>query len=99
MVPSALLPASLALLALVGCSGQGAVHHRHRCWTPGKQPQRPPRRSSQAPGALPEAWAFTLSLWVWRGVMLAWALWLTNGLVSWLKWAWREFSAVGVRKA
>jgi hypothetical protein len=50
-------------------------------------------------GALPEAWALSLSLWVWRGVMLAWALWLANSLVSWLKWAWREFSAVGVWKA
>jgi hypothetical protein len=50
-------------------------------------------------GALPEAWALSLSLWVWRGVMLAWALWLANSLVGWLKWAWQEFSAVGVWKA
>ena len=34
-----------------------------------------------------------------RGVMFAWALWLANSLVGWLKWAWREFSAVGVWKA
>lgn len=49
-------------------------------------------------GALPEAWTLSLSLWVWRGVMLAWALWLANSLVGWLKWAWQEFSAVGVWK-
>jgi hypothetical protein len=53
----------------------------------------------RTPGALPEAWALSLSLWVWRGVMLAWALWLANSLVSWLKWAWRGFSAAGVWKA
>jgi hypothetical protein len=47
-------------------------------------------------GALPEAWVLTLSLWVWRGVMLLWALWLAHSLVSWLKWAWTVFSSDGV---
>lgn len=49
-------------------------------------------------GALPEPWVFSTSLWVWRAVMLVWALWLAKSLVGWLTWAWREFSAVGVWK-
>lgn len=53
----------------------------------------------RTPGTLPEAWVLTVSLWVWRSVMLLWALWLANNLVSWLKWAWGIFSSAGVWKA
>jgi hypothetical protein len=49
-------------------------------------------------GELPEAWVLSTSLWVWRGVMLAWALWLASNLVRWLKWAWFEASAAGIWK-
>ena len=53
----------------------------------------------RADGALPQAWVLTVSLWVWRGVMLLWALWLAHSLVGWLQWAWRQLSAQGVWKA
>jgi len=49
-------------------------------------------------GTLPVAWVLTVSLWVWRGVMLLWALWLAHNLVGWLKWAWLQFSSAGVWK-
>ncbi|HTV23862.1 MAG TPA: hypothetical protein VMG12_34465 [Polyangiaceae bacterium] len=49
-------------------------------------------------GALPVAWVLNLSLWVWRSVMLLWALWLAHHLVRWLGWAWQKFSAAGVWK-
>ncbi len=52
----------------------------------------------RTPGTLPEAWVLTTSLWVWRGVMLLWALWLAHSLVGWLKWAWLELSSAGVWK-
>jgi len=52
----------------------------------------------RTPGSLPQAWVLTVSLWVWRGVMLLWALWLAHHLVGWLKWAWLEFSSAGVWK-
>jgi hypothetical protein len=49
-------------------------------------------------GELPEAWVLSVSLWLWRGVMLLWALWLAHSLVGWLQWAWRGFSEGGVWK-
>jgi hypothetical protein len=52
----------------------------------------------RTPGTLPVAWVLTVSLWVWRGVMLLWALWLAHNLVAWLKWAWLQFSSAGVWK-
>jgi hypothetical protein len=52
----------------------------------------------RTPGTLPEVWVLTVSLWVWRGVMLLWALWLAHNLVRWLKWAWLEVSSAGVWK-
>jgi hypothetical protein len=54
--------------------------------------------SDRTAGTLPEVWVLTLSLWVWRGVMLLWALWLAHNLVRWLKWAWLELSSGGVWK-
>jgi hypothetical protein len=50
----------------------------------------------RAAGALPEVWVLDVSLWVWRGVMLLWALWLAHSLVRWLQWAWQRFSSAGV---
>jgi hypothetical protein len=52
----------------------------------------------RTPGTLPEAWVFTTSLWVWRGVMLLWALWLAHSLIGWLGWAWQRFRSDGVWK-
>jgi len=52
----------------------------------------------RTPGTLPEAWVLTTSLWVWRGVMLLWALWLAHSLVGWLSWAWNNFRSDGVWK-
>jgi hypothetical protein len=49
-------------------------------------------------GELPRPWVVSTSLWVWRGVMLLWALWLAWNLVGWLKWAWLEISEAGVWK-
>jgi hypothetical protein len=52
----------------------------------------------RAAGALPEVWVLSLSLWVWRAVMLLWALWLAHSLVRWLQWGWRGWSSAGVWK-
>ncbi|HEY7841042.1 MAG TPA: hypothetical protein VIC61_05695, partial [Gammaproteobacteria bacterium] len=48
--------------------------------------------------ALPRAWLLSVSLWVYRGLMLAWALWLAFALLKWLRWGWDCFSAGGLWK-
>lgn len=40
----------------------------------------------------PLAWAFSLPLWVYRGLMLLWAVWLASGALRWLRWGWQQFS-------
>ncbi|MEL7399376.1 MAG: hypothetical protein AAFN68_02260, partial [Pseudomonadota bacterium] len=42
--------------------------------------------------ALPQGWVFSLPMWVYRGVMLAWSLWLMLALLNWVKWGWSCFS-------
>jgi hypothetical protein len=44
---------------------------------------------------LPPTVILSLSIWVWRLLMLAWSLWLAFRLVGWLKWAWSAFSTSG----
>ncbi len=46
-------------------------------------------------GALPRPGCLSVSIWWYRLLMLAWALWLAASLVRWLGWAWRQFSTGG----
>lgn len=39
------------------------------------------------------AWVLSAPLWLYRGAMLAWALWLAASLLRWVAWAWAAFSA------
>ncbi len=34
---------------------------------------------------------FSVSIWVFRSLMLVWALWLAWALLGWLRWAWEQF--------
>ena len=43
--------------------------------------------------AMPRPWAISLPLWVYRGLMLFWSLWLAFSLLKWLQWGWRCFSS------
>jgi len=43
----------------------------------------------------PQAWVFSVPLYVYRTVMLLWALWLALSLVKWLRWGWDCFSTQG----
>lgn len=45
--------------------------------------------------ALPRPWVFSLPLMVYRLAMLAWALWLAQALLRWLRWGWSCFTAGG----
>jgi len=40
-------------------------------------------------------WIVSLPISVYRGIMLAWAVWLAFSLMTWLKWMWQEYSKGG----
>jgi hypothetical protein len=45
---------------------------------------------------MPQPWALSVPLYVYRFLMLAWALWLALSLLKWLRWAWQCFSKGGL---
>jgi len=48
-------------------------------------------------GALmPQPWVLSLPLFVFRILMLLWALWLAFSLLKWLRWGWQCFSEGGI---
>ncbi|MGR9105313.1 MAG: hypothetical protein ACU843_00125 [Gammaproteobacteria bacterium] len=47
---------------------------------------------------LPEAGIVSVPLAVYRGLMLAWSLWLAIALLNWLKWGWHCFASGGIWK-
>ncbi len=44
---------------------------------------------------LPRPGCISVSIWWYRFLMLAWALWLAASLIRWLRWAWQQFSGGG----
>ncbi|MCJ7555343.1 MAG: hypothetical protein MUP90_00310, partial [Gammaproteobacteria bacterium] len=49
-------------------------------------------------GSTAAAWVFSVPLYVYRLLMLAWALWLASSLIGWLKWGWESFTTGGYWK-
>jgi hypothetical protein len=47
-------------------------------------------------GQVPRPWVLSVSMWWYRGLMLAWALWLAWSLIRWVPWAWQSFGAGGL---
>jgi hypothetical protein len=45
---------------------------------------------------LPRPWVVSVPLLVYRGLMLAWALWLAFALLRWLRWGWECISTNGL---
>ena len=41
---------------------------------------------------LPQAWVFSIPMFVYRLAMLAWALWISFSLIWILKWGWNNFT-------
>jgi hypothetical protein len=35
---------------------------------------------------MPQPWVLTVPMWVFRVLMLLWALWLAYSLLNWLRW-------------
>ena len=45
---------------------------------------------------LPQPWVLSVPLFIYRILMLLWALWLAFSLISWLKMGWQNFSDGGL---
>ena len=39
---------------------------------------------------------WSLPVWIYKVLILAWALWLSLALVRWLPWVWGRFAARGL---
>ncbi len=50
-------------------------------------------------GAVPDITVYSLPMWVYKLLMLVWALWLASRLVSWSKWSWQSLTANGFWRA
>ena len=44
---------------------------------------------------LPQPVVISVSIWVYRILMLLWSLWLAFSLVRWLSWGWKSFTENG----
>jgi hypothetical protein len=51
--------------------------------------------ADRSESALPVATAFTAPMWIYKFLILAWALWLSFALLRWLPWVWQRFSRDG----
>ena len=46
--------------------------------------------------AMPQTWVLSVPMFVYRTLMLLWALWLALALLRWLSWGWQCFSKGGI---
>ena len=51
--------------------------------------------ADRSESALPFASAWSAPLWIYKVLILAWALWLSFALLRWLPWVWRSFATDG----
>ena len=51
--------------------------------------------ADQSESVLPTAAVWSVPLWVYKALILGWALWLSFALLRWLPWIWRCFSSQG----
>jgi hypothetical protein len=47
---------------------------------------------------MPQPWAVSVPLYVYRSLMLLWAMWLAWSLLTWLRWAWQCYGKGGIWK-
>jgi hypothetical protein len=52
--------------------------------------------SDRVAGPLPRPWVLSVPMLVYRGAMLAWALWLAMALLGWLRWGYGAFTRGGL---
>jgi hypothetical protein len=51
--------------------------------------------ADRSESALPVASAWSMPIWIYKVLILAWALWLSFALLRWLPWVWRSFAKEG----
>jgi len=51
--------------------------------------------ADRSDSVLPFASAITVPMWIYKGLILVWALWLSFALLRWLPWVWQRFSSDG----
>lgn len=51
--------------------------------------------ADRSANVLPHGGVFSLPLWTYKLAMLAWALWLANALIGWLRWGFEAWSREG----
>ncbi|MTW20626.1 hypothetical protein [Allochromatium palmeri] len=83
----------LALSALIGAVQQGLLGHPEM-WIRGHGSSATLLNWYQDRGGprLPEVWVVSVPLWIYRALMLVWALWLAVRLLDWLRWGWQGFA-------
>jgi hypothetical protein len=52
--------------------------------------------ADRSDGLLPQASVLTAPLWLYKALILVWALWLSFALLRWLPWAWQAFVQEGL---
>lgn len=55
--------------------------------------------NARSDGTIDPVGIWAVGIWVYRLLMLLWALWLANGLLRWLKWAWTEIFGTPLPKS
>ncbi|MDH3847251.1 MAG: hypothetical protein GWP64_03925 [Gammaproteobacteria bacterium] len=51
--------------------------------------------ADRSESALPAASAWSVPIWIYKVLILAWALWLSFALLRWLPWVWKSFAKDG----
>ncbi len=51
--------------------------------------------ADRSDSVLPVATAWSVPMWVYKVLILAWALWLSFAMLRWLPWVWQCFSSQG----
>ena len=51
--------------------------------------------ADRADGKLPSVTILSISVWFYKAIMLAWVLWLSTSILSWIKWAWKTIGVGG----
>ena len=55
--------------------------------------------ADKSTGALPKIFVISIPMLFYKGLMLAWVIWLSFNSLSWIKWAWKKLGEQGYWRA